>query len=83
MSGKVLLTFEIALDGTIQNIRGDSDVPLPDQQVIHRLLYAAKWTLIDEEVLSITASSDKYMLRIAASGAIFTGVVSAVAPEYR
>ena len=83
MSGKVLLTFEIALDGTVQNIRGDSDVPLPDQQVIHRLLYAAKKTLIDEEVVSITASSDKYMLRIAASGAIFTGVVSAVAPEYR
>ena len=77
---KVLLTFEIALDGTIQNVSGDCDFPVPGQQVIHRLLYAAKKTLVDEEVVSITASSDKYMLSISASGAIFKGVISSVAP---
>ena len=77
--GKVLVTFEVAIDGTIQNVNGDSDIALPDQQLIHRLLYAAKKSLVDEEVISITATSDKYMLTISASGAIFKGVISSVA----
>lgn len=74
--GRVLLTFEIALDGTIQNVQGEAEELLPDQQLMHRLLFAAKKTLIDEEVVSITVNCDQYTLKISASGAIFTGIIT-------
>lgn len=75
------MTFEIALDGTLQNIRGDIEGFTPDQQLIHRLLFAAQKSLIDEEVVSMTVASGDYILKIAASGAIFTGIVSKNTPK--
>jgi hypothetical protein len=78
MDRNVLLTFDVALDGTLQNLNGSINGQVPDAQLIHRLLFAAKKTLLDEEVLGITVNSDKYILKISANGAQFSGVVAAV-----
>ena len=78
MSGNEILSFEIALDGTIQKMQGDINGFVPQQEVIHRLLFAAQKALIDEEVVSITATTDKYMIKISATGVNFAGVVTSI-----
>lgn len=40
------MTFEIALDGTLQNVRADIEGFTPDQQLIHRILFAAQKSLM-------------------------------------
>ena len=81
----VFLSFEIGLDGEInqKSISGsfpDQEI-LIDKQIIHRLLFAAQKALIDEEVVGITATTDKYMLKISYSGANFTGQVISLPPK--
>jgi hypothetical protein len=80
MEGTVLLTFDVGLDGRLQNVQGSLNGQVPESQLIHRLLFAAKKTLLDEEVLGITVNSDKYVLKISANGALFSGVVVSVPP---
>ena len=76
MEKKPILSFDIALDGTMQNVKGDIDGTIPDRKVMNRLLFAANKLLTDEEVSSITIHTDKYVLRVSASGANFSCVVT-------
>jgi hypothetical protein len=74
--GEVVLRFEIALDGVMQNVTGDLNGQIPDQQILHRLLSASQKVLLDEELICITVTSDKYTLKISSKGALFAGVVT-------
>lgn len=78
MAQTTVLTFDIALDGTMQNVRGSIDGRVPDSRVISRLLFAGSKLLVDEEVASVTVSTDQYVMRISASGANFSVVVTKV-----
>ena len=81
----VLFSFEIGLDGTINQINITDSNPdqefFIDKQIIHRLLFAAQKALIDEEVVGITATTDKYMLKISYSGANFNGQITTLPPK--
>ena len=76
MEKRPILSFDIALDGTMQNIKGDIDGKLPDKKVMNRLLFAANKLLTDEEVSSITIHTDSYVLRLSAAGANFSCIVT-------
>lgn len=76
MAQTTILTFDVAIDGTMQNIKGDIDGYIPDNKLINRLLFAGNKLLIDEEVASLTVSTDKYLMKISASGANFSVVIS-------
>jgi hypothetical protein len=71
-----VLTFEIALDGSLQNVNGGIEDQILDGQLIQRLLFAAKQTLTDDEVVGITVNSDKYIFKLSASGPLYTGIVT-------
>lgn len=73
---KPVMTFDITIDGSLQDVKGDIEGVIPDQQTIHKLLYNAQKVLIDEEVVCVTLSSKLYTMRITANGAKFTGVVT-------
>ena len=76
------MSFEIGLDGEINQKSINSSIPnqefFIDKQIIHRLLYSAQKALENEEVVGITATTDKYMLKITYSGANFKGQVTAL-----
>jgi hypothetical protein len=80
MDPGVLLSFDVGPDGSLQNVRGAISGHVPDAQLIHRLLYAAKKTLQDEEVIGITVNSDRYVLKLSANDALFSGVVTLAQP---
>jgi hypothetical protein len=71
-----ILTFEIAMDGSLQNVKGQIEGGVLDGQLIHRLLVAAKQSLIDDDMVGITVNSDKYIFKLSASGPLYTGVVT-------
>ena len=77
---QILYKFELSLDGNIKKVQGYNTENIPDQQVIHRLLFAAQKALIDEEVSTITAKTDKYILEITATDTNFAGEVRAITP---
>jgi hypothetical protein len=76
MDRGVLVSFDVAPDGSLQNVRGAIGGQVPDAQLIRRLLYAAKKALQDEEVVGITVNSDKYVLKLSANGPLFSGLVT-------
>ena len=69
------ITFDITIDGSIQDVKGNMEGINLDPLLIHRLLDNAQKALIDEEVVSLTATTDDYTLRIAANGAKYSGVI--------
>ncbi|KAK8884205.1 hypothetical protein M9Y10_043311 [Tritrichomonas musculus] len=81
----VLFSFDIGLDGKIIPNNDTSNIPdqefVIDSQIIHRLLFSAQKALIDEEVVAITATTDKYMLKISYTDGNFTGQVIALPPK--
>jgi len=74
-SSDIVLSFDITIDGSIQDVKGTFNDGVLDQQVIHQLLYYAQKTLVDEEVVCITVKSNKYTLKIVANGAKFSGII--------
>jgi hypothetical protein len=77
MNPEVLLSFDVGPDGLLQKVHGTINGQVPDAQLIRRLLYAAKKTLQDEDVVGITVNSDRYVLKLSANGALFSGLVTA------
>lgn len=73
-----LLTFDVGLDGTVQNLAGDAVDLVPEKHVLHRLLCAARKTLITEDIASVTITCDEYVLRLSATGLNFRAVITAV-----
>lgn len=70
-----IVTFDITIDGSIQDIKGNIDGIVLEPLLIHRLLDNAQKALIDEEVVTLTVSTDDYTLKISANGAKYTGIV--------
>ena len=69
------VTFDITIDGSIQDISGNIEGINLEENYIHKLLYYAQKTLIDEEVVSVTIKSNEITLRIVANGAKFSGII--------
>jgi hypothetical protein len=72
---RIVLQFDISVDGVMQNITGDLNGRIPDEKTLDRLLSAAQKCLLDEELLCVTVTSDKYTLKISSKSGIFTGIV--------
>ena len=69
------ITFDITIDGSIQDVKGSIEGIVLDPLLIHRLLDNAQKSLIDEEVVSLTASTNDYTLKISANGAKYSGII--------
>ena len=70
-----MITFDITIDGSIQDVKGNLDGVILDPILIHRLLDNAQKALIDEEVVSFTALTDDFTIKISANGAKYSGVI--------
>ena len=69
------ITFDITIDGSIQDVKGNIEGIVLDPLLIHRLLDNAQKSLVDEEVVSLTVSTNDYTLRISANGAKYSGII--------
>ena len=71
------ITFEIAPDGSVLNIKGnDMNQVNIDETAIKRLLYYTQKCLVDENVITITATSKKYTLSLTATGTQYIGKIT-------
>lgn len=72
MSAEKVVTFDITIDGSIHDVKGELDGVVIDPLLIHRLLDNAQKALIDEEVVTISVTTKQYLLRITANGAKYS-----------
>ncbi|EAX95577.1 hypothetical protein TVAG_370810 [Trichomonas vaginalis G3] len=75
MTNEKIITFDIAIDGSIHDVQGELEGVVIDPLLIHRLMDNAQKALIDEEVVTISVTTKQYLLRITANGAKYSCIV--------